>query len=338
MILQRLFQVNNVKSPHPSFLGKTSFELRHSGWQTCGISLGETIVLTGGGNEGHGHNYVTRWYNTHSIHCSFHDVTTTPLQWKNNGKSWSICNTFNNWEIVSTGTTWMDLLRSLSVFQRVDMVMPVLLFPVQGWDAKQFLAETPWTLSSISISNLQALVVAGGKDDGSQTWRSLSSVLSLSPDEGTAWTPLDPLPRPLASLRGSIVGNLDDWVFRVVGGYNDGSRNEVKKDEWRKGNPHWGVKKSPANFLIGWGLYLKVQSPSNPHTIQQVLEYRPSEGWIETGKLQTARYRHTVVSVGPQHFPCLGILVWYAVKLIHFTEKYSWKSSSYAEKYLILTQ
>ena len=73
--------------------------------------------------------------------------------------------------------------------------------------------------------------MAGGKDDGSQTWRSLSSVLSLSPEKDTAWTPLQSLPRPLASLRGSIVGDLDEWVFRVVGGYNDGSRNEVKKDE-----------------------------------------------------------------------------------------------------------
>ena len=81
-------------------------------------------------------------------------------------------------------------------------------------------AKTPWAwaVSPISIFNLQALLVAGGKDDGSQTWRSLSSVLSLSP-EGTAWTPLDSLPRSLASLRGSIVGDLDDWVFRVTGGY-----------------------------------------------------------------------------------------------------------------------
>ena len=72
--------------------------------------------------------------------------------------------------------------------------------------------------------------MAGGKDDGSQTWRSLSSVLSLSPEKDTAWTPLQSLPRPLASVRGSIVGYLDDWVFRVIGGYNDGSRNEVNKD------------------------------------------------------------------------------------------------------------
>ena len=73
--------------------------------------------------------------------------------------------------------------------------------------------------------------MAGGKDDGSQTWRSLSSVLSLSPEKDSAWTPLQSLPRALASVRGSIVGDLDEWVFWVVGGYNDGSRNEVKKDE-----------------------------------------------------------------------------------------------------------
>jgi len=180
--------------------GKTSFELRHSGWQTCGISLGETIVLTGGGNEGHGHNYVTRY--------------------------------------------------NLNGFVEELVRLP----------------ESRYGHACAALPSTGALVVAGGKDDGSQTWRSLSSVLSLSPEKDTAWTPLDPLPRPLASVRGSIVGDLDEWVFRVVGGYNDGSRNEV-------------------------------------------LEYRPSEGWIETGKLQTARYRHTVVSVGPQHFPCLGILV-----------------------------
>ena len=38
--------------------GTATFELNHDGWQTCGIPLGETIVLTGGGREGNDHNDV----------------------------------------------------------------------------------------------------------------------------------------------------------------------------------------------------------------------------------------------------------------------------------------
>ena len=33
------------------------FELEHAGYGACGISDGDTIVMTGG----FGHNYVTRW-------------------------------------------------------------------------------------------------------------------------------------------------------------------------------------------------------------------------------------------------------------------------------------
>ena len=58
--------------------------------------------------------------------------------------------------------------------------------------------------------NLQALVVAGGRDgEGSY----LSSVLTLLPD-ATAWTPLAFLPRGLWGARASIVGGR----LRVNGG------------------------------------------------------------------------------------------------------------------------
>ena len=73
--------------------------------------------------------------------------------------------------------------------------------------------------------NLQALVVAGGRDnDGNY----LSSVLTLLPD-ATAWTPLAVLPRGLWGARASIVGGR----LRVNGG-QDGpgsSRYEVMIDK-----------------------------------------------------------------------------------------------------------
>ena len=41
------------------FTGGGSFELKHSGWDACGIpEAGDTMVLTGGYPA---HNYVTRW-------------------------------------------------------------------------------------------------------------------------------------------------------------------------------------------------------------------------------------------------------------------------------------
>ena len=60
--------------------------------------------------------------------------------------------------------------------------------------------------------NLQALVVAGGRDDDGNY---LSSVLTLLSD-ATAWTPLASLPRGLWGARASIVGDND--MLRVNGG------------------------------------------------------------------------------------------------------------------------
>ena len=74
---------------------------------------------------------------------------------------------------------------------------------------------------SIPPLNLQALVVAGGRDDDGNY---LSSVLTLPPD-ATAWTPLAFLPRGLWGAQASIVGRR----LRVNGG-QDGpgsSRYEV---------------------------------------------------------------------------------------------------------------
>ena len=73
--------------------------------------------------------------------------------------------------------------------------------------------------------NLQALVVAGGRDnDGNY----LSSVLTLLPD-ATAWTPLAFLPRGLWGARASIVGGR----LRVTGGEDNGYsyRSEVMAHE-----------------------------------------------------------------------------------------------------------
>ena len=46
--------MDNNFSPDDNF-GR--FELEHAGYGACGISDGDTIVMTGG----FGHNYVTRW-------------------------------------------------------------------------------------------------------------------------------------------------------------------------------------------------------------------------------------------------------------------------------------
>ena len=44
------------------YAGGGSFDLEHSVLDACGIpEAGDTMVLTGGGSPGDGHNYVTRW-------------------------------------------------------------------------------------------------------------------------------------------------------------------------------------------------------------------------------------------------------------------------------------
>ena len=64
------------------------------------------------------------------------------------------------------------------------------------------------------MSTLQAFVVAGGREDGSNY---LSSVLTLLPG-APAWTPLASLPRALFYARASVVGG----KMRVTGGRDDG--------------------------------------------------------------------------------------------------------------------
>ena len=61
------------------------------------------------------------------------------------------------------------------------------------------------------LKSFQAFVVAGGRDDGSN---SLSSVVTLLPG-ATTWTPLASLPRSLSLARASIVAG---GRMRVVGG------------------------------------------------------------------------------------------------------------------------
>ena len=70
------------------------------------------------------------------------------------------------------------------------------------------------------MSTLQAFVVAGGREDGSNY---LSSVLTLLPG-APAWTPLASLPTALVDAQASVVGG----KIRVIGGYGGGeSRSEV---------------------------------------------------------------------------------------------------------------